>query len=51
MNKGIKKIIKYDKKKFNDSVIVNFVIISFNKNIRKPTVIAINKTLKKFSFL
>ena len=33
MNKGIKKIIKNDKKKFNDSVIVNFVIISFNKNM------------------
>ena len=30
---------------------VNFVIISLNKKIKKPTDIAINKTLKKFSFL
>ena len=39
------------KKKFIDKLIVNFVIISFNKKIKKPIDIAINNTLKKFSFL
>ena len=38
-------------KKFNDRLIVNLVIISFNKKIKKPIDIEINKTLKKFSFL
>ena len=30
---------------------MSLVIISFNKNIKKPIEIAINNTLKKFSFL
>ena len=51
MRRGIKKIIKYENKKFKDKLIVNLFITSFNKNIKKPTAIAKNNTLKKFSFL
>ena len=43
--------MEYEIKKFIDKLIVNFVIISFNKNIIKPIDIETNKTLKKFSFL
>ena len=51
MKKGIRNIIRYDRKKFMDKLIVNLVTISFNKKIKNPTEIEINKTLKKFSFL
>ena len=51
MKNGIKKTIKYDNKKFNDKLIVNFVIVSLNKKTKKPIEIEINNTLKKFSFL
>ncbi len=51
IKKGIKKIIIEEKNIFKDKLIVNFEINSFNKKIIKPIEIAINKTLKKFSFL
>ena len=42
--------MEYEIKKFIDKLIVNFVIISFNKNIIKPIDIETNKTLKNFHF-
>ena len=45
------KIIRYEIKKLIDNEIVNFVTISFKKNIKKPIRIDKNRTLKKLSFL
>ena len=47
----MKNIIEYEIKKLIDRFIVILVTISLNKKIKNPTVIAINRTLKKFSFL
>ena len=44
-------MIRYEIKKLIDNEIVNFVTISFKKNIKKPISIDKNRTLKKLSFL
>ena len=51
MSRRLIVIIKYENKKFNVRLTVNLVITSFNKKIKKPIEIAINKILNKFSFL